>query len=67
MAEEIGGGVARLPGAGGALIQYVKQMGFTHVEFMPVQSTRLPVVGLPSDGLLRADEPLRHAGPTSST
>jgi len=43
------------------LIEHVLAMGFTHIEFLPSWSTPSTVRGLPGDGLLRPDEPLRHA------
>ena len=39
------------------------RLGFTHVELLPVMEHPFDgVVGLPGDGLLRADIALRHAG-----
>ncbi len=48
---------------GAKLVEYVRQMGYTHVELMPVmEHPFLRIVGLPGDRLLRAHLPLRHAG-----
>ena len=45
------------------LVPYVKEMGFTHIELLPVmEHPFLGFVGLPGDRVLRADEPLRAAG-----
>ena len=44
------------------LADYVSDLGFTHVELMPVmEHPVLRLVGLPGDRLLRADVALRHA------
>ncbi len=45
------------------LVDYVADMGFTHIELLPDHGAPLRrLLGLPGLGLLRADEPLRHAG-----
>ena len=50
------------------LIDYVAGQGFTHIEFLPARRASLRrIVGLPGDGLLRPDEPLRSARMTSGT
>ncbi len=42
---------------------YAREMGFTHVEFLPVSEHPFDGSwGYQPTGLLRADEPLRHAG-----
>ena len=44
------------------LAEYLRQLGYTHVEFMPVHGASvLRLLGLSDDRLLRADQPLRHA------
>ena len=44
------------------LVPYVREMGFTHVEFLPVMEHPFyGSWGLPVGGLFRSDWPLRHA------
>ena len=44
------------------LIPYVKEMGYTHIELLPVmEHPYSAIVGLSGHGLLRADQPFRHA------
>ena len=44
------------------LIPYVKEMGYTHIELLPVmEHPVLRFVGLSGHRLLRADQPLWHA------
>ncbi len=45
------------------LVPYVRDLGFTHIELMPVERASLRrLLGLPADRPLRSDQPLRHAG-----
>ena len=45
------------------LVDYVHDMGFTHVEFLPLTRASVRrILGLSDHRLLRADQPLRHAG-----
>ena len=49
------------------LAEYATDMGFTHVELLPVmEHPYAAVVGLPGDGLLRADRALRSRRTTSA-
>lgn len=45
------------------LAEYVKEMGYTHVELLPGHGTSAGCfVGLSGDGILRTDQSLRHTG-----
>ncbi len=44
------------------LVPYVKDLGFTHIELMPINEHPVRrVVGLSADRAVRADQPLRQA------
>ncbi len=50
------------------LVPYVEELGFTHIELLPVMEHPFErVVGLSGHGLFRADEPARHRRTTSGS
>ena len=50
------------------LVDYCKEMGFTHIELLPIsEHPVLRKLGLPDRRLLRRDQPLRLARRTSCT